>query len=93
MNRTALLITPYFPPVAASGAKRPLHLARNLPACGWRPIILASPSEDGPGDVDLAAAIPPDTVVSRGYWSGLREKRAPGPAPRNRRPPRVPSRA
>jgi hypothetical protein len=80
MNRTALIITPYFPPVAASGAKRPLHLVRNLPAFGWRPIVLASPSEDGPGDVDLAAAIPPDTVVSRGYWSGLREKRAPDAA-------------
>jgi hypothetical protein len=43
--------------------------------------VLASPSEDGPGDLDLAEAIPPGTVVSRGYWSGLREKPdAPKPA-------------
>ena len=37
MNRRVLLVTPYFPPVTASGAKRPLHLVRNLPEFGWEP--------------------------------------------------------
>lgn len=82
MNRNVLLVTPYFPPVTASGAKRPLHLVRNLPEFGWNPIVLASPCEEGPGDAHLEAAIPAGRSVSRGYWSGLRGRSTDTPAPR-----------
>lgn len=68
--RRALLISPYFPPMGVSGAKRALHLARNLPAEGWKPIVLAGPPVREQHDADLAECIPPGTVVSYGF-SGL----------------------
>jgi glycosyltransferase involved in cell wall biosynthesis len=89
MGGKVLLITPYFPPVSVSGAKRPLHLVRHLPAQGWTPIVLASPPESGAGDTLLAEAVPEGTVVSRRYWSGLRGGERPTPPPRAT-PPRTP---
>lgn len=40
MNRRALMLTAAWPPVGRVGARRPLRLARRLPARGWDPIIL-----------------------------------------------------
>lgn len=93
--RRALLISPYFPPMGVSGAKRALHLARNLPAEGWTPIVLAGPPVKERHDPDLAECIPPGTIVSYGF-SGLvrpwlarkaRERESRPPAPRGGRPP------
>jgi hypothetical protein len=56
--------------MGVSGAKRALHLARNLPAYGWEPVVLAGPPIDERPDPDLAECIPRDIEVSYGF-SGL----------------------
>jgi hypothetical protein len=35
-----LIVSPYFPPSMLAGAHRARHLAKYLPAAGWRPIVL-----------------------------------------------------
>ncbi len=87
-----LIISPYFPPMGVSGAKRALHLARNLPAAGWSPIVLAGPPVGERPDEPLAACIPPDTVVSYAFsgllrptlaaWSRRRRATAPATPPK-----------
>jgi len=67
-----LLISPYFPPMSRMGAKRALHLCRNLPTFGWEPVVLAAPPRDGHVDPGLMDALPAGTVVSRGYAGTLR---------------------
>lgn len=37
-----LIVAYYFPPVAASGAMRPLGFCRNLPTWGWQPRVLTT---------------------------------------------------
>lgn len=64
--RTSLLISPYFPPMGVSGAKRALHLARNLPAQGWNPVVLAAQPINERHDPTLDDCVPPDTVVDYG---------------------------
>lgn len=70
--RRALLISPYFPPMGVSGAKRALHLARNLPAEGWKPVVLAGPPIHERPDPDLAECVPPDAIVSYGFSGVVR---------------------
>ncbi len=67
-----LLISPYFPPMGVSGAKRPLHLARNLPNHGWNPIILAGQPVRAARDEHLVEAVPDTAVVSYAYSGKLR---------------------
>lgn len=40
MTHRVLMITAAWPPVGRIGARRPLRLARRLPARGWEPVIL-----------------------------------------------------
>lgn len=70
--RTSLLISPYFPPMGVSGAKRALHLARNLPAQGWRPVVLAAQPINERYDPTLDDCVPPDTVVDYGINGVIR---------------------
>lgn len=88
--RRALLISPYFPPMGVSGAKRALHLARNLPAHGWQPVVLAGPPIDERPDPELAECIPPDIKVSYGFSGLLRpwlkQRRDGRPAPAGKKP-------
>lgn len=70
--RTALLISPYFPPMGVSGAKRALHLARNLPAHGWRPVVLAAKPINERHDPTLDDCVPADTVVDYGVNGAIR---------------------
>ena len=67
-----LLISPYFPPMSRIGAKRALQFCRNLPEFGWEPVVLAAPPRDGHVDPLLMEALPPGTIVSRGYAGTLR---------------------
>jgi len=67
-----LLVSPYFPPMSRIGAKRALHLCRNLPEFGWEPVVLSAPPRDGHVDPRLMDALPAGTVVSRGYAGTLR---------------------
>ncbi len=43
--KRVLMVAYYFPPVAASGAMRPLGFCRNLAAYGWRPQVLTTTPE------------------------------------------------
>lgn len=70
--RKVLLVSPYFPPMGMSGAKRPLHVVRHLPALDWQPVVLAGRPEGEPLDESLAEAIPPGTVVAREYAGAVR---------------------
>jgi hypothetical protein len=38
--RTVVLVSPQFPPSPLAAAHRARHLAKHLPACGWRPVVL-----------------------------------------------------
>ncbi len=94
--RRVLLISPYFPPIGVSGAKRALHLARNLPAAGWQPIVLAGPPVGERPDPTLSACVPPGTVVSYGFGGALRSalhalkarRAAAKPTPGPKKPPK-----
>jgi hypothetical protein len=66
------LISPYFPPMGVVGAKRPLHLVRNLPRFGWNAAVLAAPPDRENLDPSLAAAVPESAIVSRDYAAGFR---------------------
>lgn len=70
--RTSLLISPYFPPMGVSGAKRALHLARNLPAHGWRPVVLAAQPINERHDPTLDDCVPSDTIVDYGVNGAIR---------------------
>jgi len=67
--RTVLVVAYYFPPIATIGSMRPLAFCRHLQASGWRPRVLAAdpnaPSPPLPVDAELAARIPPGTIVDR----------------------------
>jgi len=62
-----LFIAPYFPPVGVVGAKRPLMLARHLPAFGWEPVVLAADPAGERADPSLLEGVPPDLEVARRY--------------------------
>lgn len=62
-----LLIAPFFPPMTRVGAKRPLMLARHLPAAGWEVVVLTTPYGYDPEDRSLERLIPGDVVVERTY--------------------------
>lgn len=70
--RPSLLISPYFPPMGVSGAKRALHLARNLPAQGWQPVVLAGQPINERHDPTLDDCVPPQIVVDYGINGRLR---------------------
>jgi len=38
--RTALIVSPYFPPSTVAGVHRARHLAKHLPDAGWKPVIM-----------------------------------------------------
>jgi len=70
--KSHLFISPYFPPMTDAGVKRSVHLVRNLPAFGWRPVVLASRAVNEPEDFSLLDAVPRETIVSYGYSGVLR---------------------
>lgn len=51
--KRVLMIAYYFPPVAATGAMRPLNFCRHLPVYGWMPSVVAT---------DHASALPPQAA-------------------------------
>jgi glycosyltransferase involved in cell wall biosynthesis len=63
------MISVLFPPMAAVGAKRPLHLVRNLPRFGWDPVVLSGDPALEAVDPALSEVLPPGLPVSRGYTS------------------------
>ncbi len=66
-RRTVILVSPHFPPSAGAGAHRARHLAKHLPAAGWKPIVLCV-EEAGHGerlDPALAALVPAEVEIVR----------------------------
>lgn len=55
-----LLISPHFPPSTLAGVHRARHLAKYLPAHGWRPIVVRAHEEHycEPNDAGLAELVP-----------------------------------
>lgn len=58
--RTALILSPHFPPSTLAGVHRARHLAKGLPLHGWRPVILHADPHDleEPADPALADLVP-----------------------------------
>jgi Glycosyl transferase 4-like domain len=63
--RNVLIISPYFPPSTLAGVHRARHLAKYLPAVGWRPTVLCIDERfyTETSDVALAALLPPDLDI------------------------------
>jgi hypothetical protein len=61
-TRTVAIVSPYFPPSTLAGVHRARHLAKHLPAHGWRPIVLRVDERfyAEPGDPALADLVPTD---------------------------------
>lgn len=62
-----LILSPHFPPSTLAGVHRARHLAKHLPAHGWRPIVIRA-HERGyteSGDPDLAALVPSSVEQTR----------------------------
>lgn len=66
------MIAPYFPPMGVVGAKRALHLVRNLPAFGWDAVVLAADPRRENQDASLGAAVPASVPVSYRYDAPFR---------------------
>ena len=66
--KRVLIVAYYFPPVAASGAMRPLGFCRNLSEYGWQPQVLTTTPECvyPPHQVDqkLGERVPPSVQVT-----------------------------
>src|SRR5262245_58863134 len=79
---TVLVLTYYFPPLAASGSYRLLGFARHLPRFGWR-VAVVSPAELPWESLDpaLEGRVPPETIVYRvpyPRWPRLLRRFLPG---------------
>jgi hypothetical protein len=63
--RDCILLSPYFPPSTVAGVHRARHLAKHLPAAGWRPVILCvdEACHEERLDPGLARLVPHDTEV------------------------------
>jgi len=62
MTRTAIILSPHFPPSTLAGVHRARHLAAGLPAHGWRPIVIRADERvySEPGDAALAKLVSAD---------------------------------
>ena len=58
--KTVLIVAPQFPPGPLAAVHRPRHLAKHLPAHGWRPVVIRVDEAEyaEPLDHDLAALVP-----------------------------------
>lgn len=89
-RRRVLMITAAWPPVARVGGRRPLRLARRLPALGWDPVVLTPEPTAvfrAPPPLDPSLEPPPVEVlrVGRTVPSTALHRlagRLPGPLPR-----------
>ena len=67
--RKVFMIAYYFPPIAATGAMRPLNFCRHLPSYGWMPSVLATDHASAlppqASDADLLQRVPAETDVIR----------------------------
>jgi hypothetical protein len=77
--RTAIIISAYFPPSTLAGVHRARHLAKHLPAAGWRPVILCvdESQHEERLDAELARMLPKGLdIVKVGAWPASMTRRA-----------------
>ncbi|MFZ6673029.1 polysaccharide deacetylase family protein [Undibacterium sp. Xuan67W] len=69
IKKRALLIAFHFPPQSASsGIQRTLSFTRNLPECGWEPMVLsAHPMAYEQKNSSQLNQLPPATIIKRSY--------------------------
>ncbi|MCU6434133.1 polysaccharide deacetylase family protein [Undibacterium sp. Jales W-56] len=69
VKKRALLVAFHFPPQSASsGIQRTLSFTRNLPDCGWEPMVLsADPMAYEQKNSSQLNQLPADTIVKRAY--------------------------
>ncbi|MFZ1803536.1 MAG: glycosyltransferase [Nitrospira sp.] len=67
--KQVLMVAYYFPPIAATGAMRPLNFCRHLPSYGWMPSVLAtdhlSALPPQASDADLLQRVPAEIEIIR----------------------------
>ncbi len=66
-DRTVIILSPHFPPSNLAGVHRARHLAKHLPAHGWRPIVLCVDEREHEQqlDADLAQLVPQDVAIEK----------------------------
>src|SRR5689334_20623116 len=66
-DRIAVIVSPYFPPSGLAGVHRARHLAKHLPAAGWRPLVLCVDEKyyEQTPDPSLALLVPKRTEIVR----------------------------
>ena len=63
---TVLIVSPHFPPSTLAGVHRARHLAKHLPAHGWRPVVIrADPSCYTEQSDPALAALVPENIEQR----------------------------
>lgn len=62
---TVLIVSPHFPPSTLAGVHRARHLAKHLPAAGWRPVVICVDEAFHGEKLDpaLAELVPPDVAL------------------------------
>jgi hypothetical protein len=65
VTRTCIIVSPYFPPSTLAGVHRARHLAKHLPAAGWKPIVVCVDEafQEERLDPALAALVPPSVKI------------------------------
>lgn len=63
--RTVLIVSPHFPPSTLAGVHRARHLAKHLPAHGWRPVVVCVDERFHTETLDpaLAALVPASVEI------------------------------
>jgi glycosyltransferase involved in cell wall biosynthesis len=66
MNRSVLIVTPFFPPQNHAAVFRAYKLAKYLPAFGWKPVVLTVDTHyEFTEDDSLLAALPKEVEIVR----------------------------
>ena len=65
--REVLILSPYFPPSTMAGVHRARHLAKHLPAFGWKPVVVCVDESMHEHRLDpaLARLVPAETEIAK----------------------------
>ncbi|ATQ69900.1 MULTISPECIES: glycosyltransferase [Methylosinus] len=66
-HRNVIILSPHFPPSTVAGVHRARHLAKHLPAFGWKPVVLCVHERFHAQSLDpeLARLVDPSTRVEK----------------------------
>ncbi|MBN2354934.1 glycosyltransferase [candidate division KSB1 bacterium] len=68
--KTCLIISAYFPPMGGVGVQRISKFVKYMPLCGWRPMVVTTPtwSFRGERDESLMQELPSETIIKRPFF-------------------------